>query len=743
MEDDDPIEYLDPEDPDIPSTSSGASRRRIAFKHPHPVLRDRQHYAPPNFKPEFGISMPYLDAMPPDSTSHGSLIDNRPKMRKAWSQEEVFIFYEGMKIHGKDFETIVRYLAKRKIEKTKDHVKTFFFNSVKNYRALLGIAEDEFAHIQRDARELFILINACEWKRKTGNMKANPEKMKELLFEGHVTVKAGRKYVTVRTPPCPALCRYFFSAIKRSEKFPQDVYIHLEPTSNGDHVFMRNRDQNPFLRVKINTNDRIQKLLEFLHKKWSSSGSSSSISVTLWPDSSCELASLSVHSVQTSPFISISINKLMKNMEEVKEKNEQTKKIEAAATSGGAGGGGAGGGEEVGVGGIRMAIEANTTCGSKPIETFLYPSPFNLTDDVINEGMNMKNIKNSIIAELYCVCGRKNPMRLRYQIESEQKPRIPPVEPWRVMCGLLERGYGEVLKKKMGGAMEPSSKRKRMDEDSKSPPPSSPIPPPNPESDIVRQENEDFATQLASLRKMSRKKTVAVKKNPNKPATLATTTPQLSIRPDQAPPPEEPPTRHEFTAPICTVIPRRTTSLEVTSEEGGIQNTPEVKKSATVPLENEKTRMPIDFSDVVFSPAKKRFVDSEVQKKRTEEFLSSLKTPQATPPQTPGNSNHQDSTMQHFFGGELSMSPNSTRHSTYVADGAANTSVVDFTDMMFEQLQNHSDTLATNPALDFSVTEVQQHYNDMMSSSQNSQDYVLGQFKRKTPRKPKRNSKKD
>lgn len=90
---------------------------------------------------------------------------------------------------------------------------------------------------------------------------------------------------------------------------------------------MRQRNQNPFLRVKLNANDRITKLLEFLHKKWSLAGDSTPISVTLWPDSSCEIASLCVQSAENSPFISLSMNKLIKNVEESKEKLE-AKKIE-------------------------------------------------------------------------------------------------------------------------------------------------------------------------------------------------------------------------------------------------------------------------------------------------------------------------------------------------------------------------------------------------------------------------------
>uniref|UniRef100_A0A8R1ITK9 Uncharacterized protein n=2 Tax=Caenorhabditis japonica TaxID=281687 RepID=A0A8R1ITK9_CAEJA len=90
--------------------------------------------------------------------------------------------------------------------------------------------------------------------------------------------------------------------------------------------------------------------------------------------------------------------------------------------------------------------------------------------------------------------------------------------------------------------------------------------------------------------------------------------------------------------------------------------------------------------------------------------------------------------MQQLFGDDLSMSPCSTRHASHLEapEGASKeASVIDFTDMMFQNLHDHGDISMSNPALHFSVTEVQQTYQDMMCSSQDSHDYIFQQFDKK------------
>ncbi|CAS01124.1 Protein CBG26111, partial [Caenorhabditis briggsae] len=310
-----------PDDSEDILTPQNPSRRRRAFKPPLPPMQiPIPSLLSTVIKEESSMSLSEssemseclnLEGMTTSSLMGPPMLPHMqvPRIRKPWGIDEVNAFYDGIKLFGKDYDSVVKLMAKRKFFKLKEHVKTFFFNSVRAYRAILQWTDDDLPQIPRDARELFLIINACEWKKRTASMKVTASKFKELLHEGVVNVRAARRVVTIRTPPCPALCRYF--SVKKADKIPSEVYVHLEPTSNGDHVFMRNRDQNPYLRVKLNTNDRIMKLLEFLHKKWSAGNEQSPVSVTLWPDSSCELASLSVQTVENSPFISLSMNKLI------------------------------------------------------------------------------------------------------------------------------------------------------------------------------------------------------------------------------------------------------------------------------------------------------------------------------------------------------------------------------------------------------------------------------------------------
>lgn len=136
---------------------------------------------------------------------------------------------------------------------------------------------------------------------------------------------------------------------------------------------MRSRNYNPYLRVKMNTNDRIAKLLEFTHRKWTAN------LVTLWPDSACEVSSLCVQKVETSPYISVSLNKLKKHTDEMKERMEPKKTANA----------------------LVLAAEVNTK--TKPTYSMYYPRPFALNDKIVSEGITLANVKSAIIAELFCV----------------------------------------------------------------------------------------------------------------------------------------------------------------------------------------------------------------------------------------------------------------------------------------------------------------------------------------------------
>ncbi|VDM61740.1 unnamed protein product [Angiostrongylus costaricensis] len=158
------------------------------------------------------------------------------------------VFYEGLKQCGKDFDGIMRIMAKRKVDKNKDQTKNYYFNLLKHVKQSISLDEDSMGDIGRDAMELFITINACEWRRRTNTNQYIPDRMKELIFHG--SDKSGP--IKVKTPPCPSLLKFFYSEFV------------------VEHTNRVNCEQNPLLRIRLNTNDRISRIFQLLRHKWSS-----------------------------------------------------------------------------------------------------------------------------------------------------------------------------------------------------------------------------------------------------------------------------------------------------------------------------------------------------------------------------------------------------------------------------------------------------------------------------------------
>ena len=62
----------------------------------------------------------------------------------------------------------------------------------------------------RDARELFVVLNGCEWKKRTMDAKFHASKFKALIFEGFVSVRVRhRNKLLIRTPYALCLLKFF------------------------------------------------------------------------------------------------------------------------------------------------------------------------------------------------------------------------------------------------------------------------------------------------------------------------------------------------------------------------------------------------------------------------------------------------------------------------------------------------------------------------------------------------------
>jgi hypothetical protein len=102
-------------------------------------------------------------------------------------------------------------LNRKKLTKDKDQVRNYFYNTWKIYKEKASISENDWAHICQSAKELLVVTNALEWRKRTHSTNVNSVKFKNLVMTGTTTIKIPGKRVpiSIRTPNCPALHKFF------------------------------------------------------------------------------------------------------------------------------------------------------------------------------------------------------------------------------------------------------------------------------------------------------------------------------------------------------------------------------------------------------------------------------------------------------------------------------------------------------------------------------------------------------
>ncbi|CAB3401478.1 unnamed protein product [Caenorhabditis bovis] len=626
----------------------GVSRRRLAFRPPVKLDGDENSEAASTSQATQQKAESTMTATTTSEASSGEEIVKK-KTAKSWTPDHVLAYYDGLKMYGKDFESVARMLQKRKIAKDKDQIKNYFYNSLKVFKQLLAIDEDDMGDVPKDAKELFVALNACEWKKRTGNAKLNAEKVRELLFDGQTSVRVNRKTILIKTPPCPSLVKWFTST-RRVDKIPNELTIVLRPKSNGDAAHLKQFMQNTLVKMRVSTNERITRLLEFLERKWTANA------VRLWPSCGTQLGKLRIVETDVSPFVAVSLNKLRKEVENATAKKR---------------------------GGTRETPEpviqpASSNINSNPSYSVVYPKPFVLNDEIMKDGISATNSENAIFAELYCACGMTDEIEMRYEIicEAPEYEFQRRKEPWMVMVDLLSRDYGEALccaRRDGGGETATAENRKRVERDvvdeCEPPPPKKPAPPPTEiavvaASDVVQRENDDFAMQIAMLK---------TTKGTKKPLQLPRRR-QDSVRSQFSVPQRIP---QKFVQPL------NTSTNSVNNQNTSVSNN--VRLAAKAEIVKEKK---IDFSHKL--------------------------------------------TASVLFGEDISMSPSTTKKSAPPPPPSRDDegSRCELTEILFGEISSTPTKYPANPqgGLGFTDVEVQQSYEDLISSSEDSRDFVLKHF---------------
>ncbi|CAI4232329.1 unnamed protein product [Auanema sp. JU1783] len=386
----------------VNETTSGVSRRRMAFRPPTaPTKLGTDTVNTTTSDPI--VPAPIMSLISSEDTSSAKVPLKKGKM---WSHDEIMIYYEAVKQLGKDFDNITKWVAKRKVHKCKDQIKNFYFNSIKFIRTFADLDVDsQFTGVCRDAKELFLVINACEWRKRTGTSKYQADRLKELILDGVTTIRSKKKSLVIKTPLCPALNKFFIHNRRFDrEKFPNDVIIKLRPKTYSEASFLIEKEKNPFLKLRLNSNERLSRLFDYLQDKWGSANGnpyeSSPMEITLLPSDGMELGKI-VLEVGPPETTTVSLNRLRREIDDTNSAKES---------------------------------------GASPY-SILVSNPFSINSDVVIQGLTKDNTIESSIIELYCLCGMTKELCFTYTISVPQ--RAP--DPWQILSSLLGRDYGDTV----------------------------------------------------------------------------------------------------------------------------------------------------------------------------------------------------------------------------------------------------------------------------------------------------------
>uniref|UniRef100_A0A0R3RSG5 SANT domain-containing protein n=1 Tax=Elaeophora elaphi TaxID=1147741 RepID=A0A0R3RSG5_9BILA len=386
-------------------------------------------------------------------------INKVPRRWEQWNSSEINAFFEGIKLYGKDFEQMAKLMARRKLNKDKDQVRNYYFNSLKLLRSSTRIDETLMAGVPRDVKELFILINGFEWKRRACG-KFDQAKFQQLVMEGSTYEKKRKKkqLVLIRTPVCPSLQKFFPSC--SSSPLPSHIFICLTPKTEADRYFVEQRGQNPLIRIRVAIGDQLSRIFSFLKIKWNlrmqkllgtMAKEEEQVRVVLYPDKTTRVGKIIVNLYEATPTI-FSINRqicklcipkviftacvsignifhtkfmLIRELQRtgtIEQSNESSKRRGANAS------------EETSDVEMASATEDDDD------------GPFTINGNKLRNGLTEKNVLKATVTELYYLCGKESEIKLVY---STGMKRMGDPEPWRIFLHLLDRGYGDSLCKSL------------------------------------------------------------------------------------------------------------------------------------------------------------------------------------------------------------------------------------------------------------------------------------------------------
>uniref|UniRef100_A0A915DKC5 Derlin n=1 Tax=Ditylenchus dipsaci TaxID=166011 RepID=A0A915DKC5_9BILA len=346
-----------------------------------------------------------------------------------WSFLETMFFYEGLKQH--------------------EQIRNYYFNAFKIWKAKALIEEQDWTNVPRDARELFVVLNGCEWKKRTCAANFDPPKFKALILEGFTTVRVKKKksMIMIRTPYCPCLLKWIQTERgrilndKRNTEIPTHLTLKLTPYCYKDRNYVVSCEQNPLLQLQININDKISSIFSLLERKWVSpiermrnefDMDGNQLPVVRLRVSEGTVIHKVLVDVNDDSF-PMSLNKLKRDYElETEQVSEVATATHSTLPS-----------NEIAEKAMHPMQTAKRQKEGSGTIRLSSKEVFDIDEARIKQGLTKENVGNASLLQLFYLCGMKNEMMLSYEICHQQ----PVLDPWSLFVSLINRDYGEIMSK--------------------------------------------------------------------------------------------------------------------------------------------------------------------------------------------------------------------------------------------------------------------------------------------------------
>ncbi|XP_030568090.1 protein cramped [Drosophila novamexicana] len=201
----------------------------------------------------------------------------RAANKTTWTNLERNCFFDALNEYGKDFEAVANCInAKLKRRntstdysfKTKDQVRQHYYQTYHKIGKYVRFTDE----LKKLAQELYTLINYGEMRRKLQFLSEKHfMKLKQLIYQGHITVRCKGKNIRIKTPSCKALRRLNqLDDTLEDIRLPSKIEVLVNPANIEAFGRVQALAQNPRSRVIVPLHKKLFSFIKMFQYKWRS-----------------------------------------------------------------------------------------------------------------------------------------------------------------------------------------------------------------------------------------------------------------------------------------------------------------------------------------------------------------------------------------------------------------------------------------------------------------------------------------